>query len=296
MRILTTFVRSCCMVLGVTAADDAFGRESVDGRFDVGGRAVRLQCRGTGTPVVVIDAGMGTAPVEDAGWGTIADQVAQVTRVCLHDRAGLGTSDPAPPGTRSSADAASDLHAALSAARVSGPFLLVGHSVGGLHAQVFAARYPADTAGLVLVSTTHPDQFTTWLGILPRPAPGEDKVVSDARAFIVTMQNDPTKNEERLDMRESALQAHQLNSLGAKPLIVLTHSPRFRMVPGLAEPMAARLENATQSMQRGYLKLSTNSRQLVAERAGHGLPHEAPSFVVDGILRGVTAVRKQRRR
>lgn len=265
----------------------------VDGRFDVGGRSVRLACTGSGTPVVVVDAGMGTAPVEDDGWKRIAAQVAPVTRVCLYDRAGLGGSDPAPAASRTSMDAANDLHAALAAAKVAGPYLLVGHSVGGLHAQVFAARYPRDTAGLVLVSTTHPDQFATWLKLLPPARPDEEKAVAEARAFMTAAQADPAPNEERLDMAASAAQAHRLTSLDDKPVIVATHSPRLRMAPGLPEPIAVRLEQATQAMQRRFLSLSPNARQNVAERAGHGLPHEAPAFVVDNILQGVAAVRRQ---
>lgn len=226
MRALSVATLLSC--IGTSAADVmAAPREGpVDGRYDVGGRLIRLSCRGAGKPTVVIDAGMGTAPVEDPGWRAIAAQVAPVTRVCLHDRAGLGQSDPAPPGPRSSLNAAHDLHAALAAAGVKGPYLLVGHSVGGLHAQVFAAQYPADTAGLVLVSTTHPDQFSTWLALLPALAPGEEKAVTEARSFLTSMQTDPSRNEERLDMHASALEAHQLTSLGKKPVIVLTHSPR----------------------------------------------------------------------
>ena len=291
MRALFIATLLLCIASGAFGVVAAAQERSIDGRFDVGGRFIRLSCMGTGGPTVVVDAGMGTAPVEDAGWRAIAAQVEPVTRICLYDRAGLGQSDPAQPGPRSSLDAARDLHATLSAAGVTGPYLLVGHSLGGLHAQVFAAQYPADTAGLVLVSTTHPDQFSTWLALLPAPAPGEEKAVTEARSFLTSVQTDPTKNEERLDMHASALEAHQLTSLGKKPVVVLTHSPRFRMVPGLSEPIAVRLEDATQRMQRQFLSLSTNARQNVAERAGHGLPHEAPAFVVDGILQGVAAVR-----
>lgn len=276
------------------AAGTADGDAPADGRFDVGGRSIRISCKGTGAPVVVIDAGMGTAPVEDPGWRAIADEVSSTTRVCLYDRAGLGGSDPAPAGPRTSLDAAHDLHAALAAAGMKGPYLLAGHSVGGLHAQVFAAQYPADTAGLVLVSTTHPDQFQTWLSLLPAATPGEEKAVTEARAFLTSVQADPTRNEERLDMPASAIEAHKLTSLGSKPVIIATHSPRFRMVPGLSEPIAVKLEAATQRMQRQFLSLSTDAHQNIAERAGHGLPHEAPAFVVENILQGVAAVRAQR--
>ncbi|MBT2246046.1 alpha/beta hydrolase [Sphingobium sp. BHU LFT2] len=243
---------------------------------------------------MVIDGGMGTAPAEDPGWKRIAAQVAQTTQVCLYDRAGLGGSDPAPKGARSSLDAANDLHKALSVARVRGPYLLVGHSLGGLHSQVFAAEYPSDTEGLVLVSTTHADQFSRWLALLPPQAQNEEKALTDARIFLRTMLTDPAKNEERLDMQVSATQAHRLRSIGDKPLIVATHSPHFRMVPGLSDPLALKLENCTQQMQRQYLNLSTNARQNIAARAGHGLPHEAPDFVVDNIFQGITASRRMR--
>ena len=293
MRISKILAAACGLVAVCAAPAAAEERPVIDGRFDIGAREMRLACSGAGGPTVVIDAGMGTAPVEDPGWQRIAAQVSPVTRVCLVDRAGLGGSDPAPTGPRTSLDAARDLHAVLAKAGEQGPFLLVGHSVGGLHAQVFAAQYPADTAGMVLVSSTHPDQIPTWLALLPPAAEGEEKALTEARAFLTSTEADPTKNEERLDMKASAAEAHQLVSLGNKPVIVATHSPRFRMVPGLSEPIAVRLEEATQRMQRKFLSLSSNAHQNIAERAGHGLPHEAPAFVVENILQGVAAARSR---
>ena len=293
MRISKILAAACGLVAVCAAPAAAEKRPVIDGRFDIGAREMRLACSGAGGPTVVIDAGMGTAPVEDPGWQRIAAQVSPVTRVCLVDRAGLGGSDPAPTGPRTSLDAARDLHAVLAKAGEQGPFLLVGHSVGGLHAQVFAAQYPADTAGMVLVSSTHPDQIPTWLALLPPAAEGEEKALTEARAFLTSMEADPTRNEERLDIKASAAEAHQLVSLGNKPVIVATHSPRFRMVPGLSEPIAVRLEEATQRMQRKFLSLSSNAHQNIAERAGHGLPHEAPAFVVENILQGVAAARSR---
>ena len=293
MRISKILAAACGLVAVCAAPAAAETRPVIDGRFDIGAREMRLACSGAGGPTVVIDAGMGTAPVEDPGWQRIAAQVSPVTRVCLVDRAGLGGSDPAPTGPRTSLDAARDLHAVLAKAGEQGPFLLVGHSVGGLHAQVFAAQYPADTAGMVLVSSTHPDQIPTWLALLPPAAEGEEEALTEARALLTSMEADPTRNEERLDIKASAAEAHQLVSLGNKPVIVATHSPRFRMVPGLSEPIAVRLEEATQQMQRKFLSLSSNAHQNIAERAGHGLPHEAPAFVVENILQGVAAARSR---
>ena len=261
------------------------------GKFDVGGRKIALACRGSGSPTVVVDAGLGTAPVEDPAWMGIAAKVAAVTRVCLFDRAGLGSSDPSPKPVVTSADAVDDEVHALSAAGVPGPFVVVGHSIGGLDAQVFAARYPSKVAGLVLVSTTHPDQVDVWSSLLPAAAEGEPKVLTDARLFLKTMQSEPPQNSERLDLLRSEEQARQLHSLGSKPVIVLTHSPQYRMVPGLDETLSIKLESATQRMQRQYVQLSTNATQHVAATAGHHLPDEAPDFVTDGIVEAVRAVR-----
>jgi len=293
---MRTFAIPFLLVALTTSAGLAASTEPTPaaGDFDVGGRTIHLACQGRGNPVVVVDAGMGTAPAEDPGWQGIAKRVAAVTTVCLYDRAGLGASAKAGAGPHTSADSANDLHAALRAAHVPAPYLLVGHSIGGLHAQVFASRYPADTAGLVLVSSTHPDQARTWLALLPAPAPGEEKAVTEARDFLTTMASDPTKNEEHLDFNASAKQARELRSLGAKPVVVATHSPRFRMVPGLSEPLAVKLEDATQRMQKAFLSLSSNSHQNIAATAGHGLPHEAPDFVVDNILQAVTLARSGR--
>ncbi len=259
----------------------------VEGRFDIGGRSIQLTCRGEGMPTVVVDAGMGTAPVEDPGWRGIAARIAEHTRVCLYDRAGLGASDAAPERIRTSADAATDLRSALHKAGIAGPYLIAGHSIGGLHAQVFANLYPEETAGLVLVSSTHPDQIDTWLSILPAPAADEEKAVTEARSFLTSMAVDPSKNEERLDFRASAAQARMLRSLGAKPVVIATHSVHYRMVPGLSEPLAVKLEAATQDMQRRLLSLSSRSKQNISKTAGHGLPHEAPSFVIDNILEAI---------
>jgi pimeloyl-ACP methyl ester carboxylesterase len=279
------------VLLALTETATTISAQKLDGKFDVGGRHIRVACQGTGYPTVIVDAGMGTAPVEDSAWQQIASKVAATTRICLYDRAGLGGSDPNSKPTITSLDSAADMDRALEVAGLQGPFLLVGHSMGGLHIQVFASRYPSNVAGLVLVSSTYPNQFKIWLNLLPPRTDGEPKAITDARGVLTTMQSDPLKNSERLDIRRSGEQAQQLRSLGSKPVIVLTHSPRFRMAPDLSEPLAIKLESATQQMQKRFLELSTNSKQHIAATAGHHLPNEAPDFVIDGILEGVRDVR-----
>jgi len=286
-RIIAALAGVCLAVWSTAAA-----AQVVDGRFDVGGRAIRLACFGQGVPTVVIDAGMGTAPVEDQAWRRIAERVSQVTRVCLHDRAGLGQSDPAPESeTRTSGSAAKDLEAALNAAGVEPPYLLAGHSIGGLNAQAFAGLFDDEVAGLVLISSTHPDQFQTWLAEFPTATADEPTAVTRVRAYLSAVETDLSLNPERMDFAASRREVLRLRSLGDRPVVVATHSPSWRMEPELPEPLAERLEAVTQNLQRQFLRLSSASVQLVAPTAGHGLPHEDPSFVTRTLLEGVAAVR-----
>lgn len=126
-----------------------------DGRMvDVGGRRLHLACTGTGGPTYVLEAGA-VSFVEV--WQRVQRGLAADARVCAYDRAGLGASDPAPGGF-SSVRVRRDLKAALDAAGEKGPFILVGHSLGGIFVRGFAAAYPDDVAALVLVDPSHEDQ------------------------------------------------------------------------------------------------------------------------------------------
>jgi pimeloyl-ACP methyl ester carboxylesterase len=120
---------------------------------DVGGYRMHLYCLGAGSPTVILDAAnMGTV----SNWAWVQPQIATATRVCAYDRAGLGWSDlsPVPQDTRQNAEA---LHSLLSNADVPGPYVLVGHSLGGLYTRMFVERFPDDVVGMVLIEGTLPD-------------------------------------------------------------------------------------------------------------------------------------------
>jgi len=111
------------------------------------GRKLNLRCRGSGAPLVILESGYG---VGAAGWGRVQPAIARTTQVCAYDRAGYGFSDPGPL-PRDGAAAARDLDQALDAAKLYGPYIVVGHSAGGLYGRLFAARRPGEVQGLVLV-------------------------------------------------------------------------------------------------------------------------------------------------
>ena len=119
---------------------------------DIGGRALYITCRGEGSPTVLLDGGGFGGGVNS--WVSVQPGVAAVTRVCSFDRAGVGASDPAPK-PRTAADAVADLHALLRAAQVPGPYVLVGASISGLFARLYATTYPEEVVGMVLLDPSN---------------------------------------------------------------------------------------------------------------------------------------------
>ena len=160
---------------------------------------------------MIIEAGMGEPGVESGSWRTVVDEISKTNRVCLYDRAGLGKSDPAPKLPRTSQDVANDLNALLTNAGVPGPYLLVGHSYGGLHVRMFASQFPDKVIGMVLVDSAHPDQDERWLAALPAPAPNETESIQMARQFLVG-RADPASNPEQIDPKASEAQVRRLGS------------------------------------------------------------------------------------
>jgi pimeloyl-ACP methyl ester carboxylesterase len=123
---------------------------------DVGGYSLHINCVGQESPTVVLDAGSG---LFSAQWVRVQRQVSGTTRVCAYDRAGLGWSEMG-PDPRDAKQITSELHTLLGKAGIEGPYVLVGHSLGGMYMQTYAARYPEEVAGVALVdSSTDPDQF-----------------------------------------------------------------------------------------------------------------------------------------
>jgi len=107
---------------------------------------------GTGSPTVVLESGMGDG---SAAWMPVQRRMANTTRVCSYDRAGIGNSDAAGGQPRSGTEITEDLHALLRKAKVAPPYVMVGHSVGGLLVRRYAVSYPAEVAGMVLVDSSH---------------------------------------------------------------------------------------------------------------------------------------------
>lgn len=124
--------------------------------IDVGDHQLLLSCSGSGEPTAILESGLGES---SAAWARIAPSVATATRVCVYDRAGRGRSELA--ATQDAGQIATDLHTLLDRAGVTGPLVMVGHSLGGVYVLDYTARYPQQVAGLVLVDATPPTAFTS---------------------------------------------------------------------------------------------------------------------------------------
>jgi pimeloyl-ACP methyl ester carboxylesterase len=263
---------------------------------DVGGYRLHINCTGTGSPTVVIEAGLGDW---STSWGGVVQpEVAKTTRVCTYDRAGFGWSD-ARSLPSDAAQFAKELHTLLQNANVPGPYVLVGHSLGGFIVRIFAHDYASEVAGVVLVDSMNPKQVTESLsnrlalfssleaglarvgvgrlllklGILPSVPPGEEAYYP---LFVRPQSFQTTANEYR-GLPDSAAQAAAVKSLGDLPLIVLT--AKLNDNPGWP------------AWQPELLQLSSNSQQLFAENSGHVIQDDEPDAAVAAILKMVELVR-----
>jgi pimeloyl-ACP methyl ester carboxylesterase len=249
---------------------------------DIGGRNLHLAVRGSGSPTIVIEAGMGEPPIESGSWNAVVEELSKSNRVVLYDRAGLGRSDPAPKLPRTGADVAADLEALLAKAAVPGPYLLVGHSYGGIHLRMFASRFPDKVAGMVLVDASHPDQERRWLAAFGPARADETETLRKVREHLAS-RSTPDSNPEKIDPKATAGQIQGARDLGDKPLVILTHSAGFKIDPSLPEENLRQIEAVWTEIQEGHKRLSTRSTLLQSRNGGHNLPGEDPELVVSGV-------------
>ncbi len=267
---------------------------------DVGGYRLHINCTGSGSPAVVIDAGWGDW---STAWGLVQPEVAKTTRVCTYDRAGTGWSE-AGPLPRDAAQFAKELHTLLQNAHIPGPYVLAGHSLGGLPVRVFAGTYPAEVAGVVLIDSMTPQQFTpapaekaepdsqsqplSLPGMLARfgivrllarslgRVPARLHYEEAAYSRVVRTQNVQAYLDEGQGMPAAGAEAGAVKTFGDLPVIVLT----------------AKLNKLAnwQERQTELLRLSSNSVQIFAD-SDHNIHLDAPDAAVAAIVQMVAQIR-----
>jgi pimeloyl-ACP methyl ester carboxylesterase len=251
------------------------------GWFDVGERRLLLRCTGHRSPTVVFEGGL------SSDWYQLQNWLAPFTRVCSYDHPNgpWSRSDPAPT-PRTARDFVADLHTLLRVAGVPGPYVLAGHSNGGLFTLLYASTYPRQVAGLVLIDAVHPATIKRRLAMLkPILSPEEWQAV---RQLMITVPH-RLINPEQVDIWTSERQTRKSlrrSPIRPMPLVALAHGH-----PDPGTPFVELEEPFWRQLQRELAHLVPGSRLVVATQSGHDIQHEQPELVLDAIHDVVLAVR-----
>jgi pimeloyl-ACP methyl ester carboxylesterase len=261
---------------------------------DIGGKELRYMCKGSGTPTVLVEQGAGISVetvfswAKPGGWAQVMSKVEKATRICVYDRAGLGHSSPL-TNSRTSFDTAHDLHALLEKIGSSPPYVFAAQSLGGINARAFVKEYPGTMVGMILVDSARPDQLQRMVRVLPPPSPNETEIQQDFRAGQGP--NREMQAGEWYDFKANESVVSSTDTLGSMPLIVLTRSPNWQGPSVFPKEWDKAMEPAWQEMQAELTKLSTNSKHIIAQKAGHNIQAEEPQLVIDAILNVVKQAR-----
>ena len=222
--------------------------------YIVNGHKMHMYCTGSGTPTIVLEAGLGDDAIV---WGGVQPVLSKTTRVCAYDRTGLGWSDPLPP-PRDADHIAADLHGLLREAKITGPVVLMGHSMGGIYLRDYASRYPENVAGIVFVDSSTPLQNKRiaaatkagggiqppprWVGMLLQKAVLDTGIPRLLGECSRTMPGSGAYSgrlavEDRCSVRVSAIAAEEdsfdrsgqetvhTGPYGALPILIFSHDP-----------------------------------------------------------------------
>ena len=274
--------------LAVTEANPVLvPRGRYSGWYDVGGRRLFLRCTGQGSPTVVFENGLTT------DWYTLQNRLSRTTRTCSYDPARQGgptsRSDSA-PAPRTGNDRVRDLHRLLRIAGVPGPYVLAGHSNGGLFSLIHASRHPGQVVGLVLIDGVHPRYHRRTFQAFKHQIPPEQWDAAYRQLCAVP----PLQEDwEQMDICAAERQARRQlarRPLGAMPVAVLSHG-----VPeGPPGPDRDIAERVWTQLQRELAHLVPGTEHVIARRSGHDIQHTQPGLVLDEIRKVVAAVRDGR--
>jgi pimeloyl-ACP methyl ester carboxylesterase len=292
-RIMSSKAAALVVILALSSCGGA-GPQPDDQMIDVGTHRLHIHCEGEGTPTVVIDVGIGSTSEE---WIPLQKQIAEITHVCTYDRAGYGQSEPGPL-PRDGGRTATELRALLREASVPGPYVLVGHSLGALNMQIYAARYPDDVAGMILLDPPplgwllgecYPDlrqmaeeMTNEWQAIADSRSDSSDPQERAEAAFFSTI-----ASEHREMLGESAALAATIKAFGDIPLTVIA--------AGVPNPMFGDIAEEYQQywieQSRAVADKSTRGKFILAAESSHHLHRDASTIVQEAIVSMVQDLR-----
>jgi pimeloyl-ACP methyl ester carboxylesterase len=284
-----------------------------------GGRRIQIDCRGAGSPTVVLESGLDH--LGSLSWVAVHDSIAATTRVCAYSRAGIMWSD-ASDAAFDVTSVAHDLHAALAAAGERAPYVMVGHSIGGPYVLAFTHAYPAEVKGLVFVDASHPDQFARFRDVTGKslvPPPGEVKLGAAlgwtglvrlmtagatppswpletqrvAPAFLPRSVAGLAKETPAVPATLAA--AGAMRRLGDRPLVVLTAGqpqPQAALdAMGVTREQGVRLRDVARSLHDDQASWTRHGRHEVVPDAGHYIQFDRPDVVIRAVREVAAAIR-----
>jgi len=335
-RILLGLLVLLVLLVVVGAIYEALGRKNAAANYpppgklvDIGGRKMHIDCRGTGSPTVILESGLGTGGSTD--WTLVHDEISGFTRTCAYDRAGIMWSD-AKDTPQDAAAVTEDLHKLLEGAGISDPLVLVGHSIGGPYTRAYVGKYGEQVAGLVMVDPSHPDQIArlgkvvsidvhpkrastlihtakalAWTGIVrfvislgDKPqlrTPAETKRLGDALVKAAAYASTSIRGSaSELDGFDRTMdQARAVHSFGNRPLIVLTAMAPMKpeQLKGLSLKAedGARFKQEWKTLHTEQAAFSTRGRQQIVPDATHYIQVDRPEVVIAAVREVVDEVR-----
>lgn len=277
--------------------------------LDVGaGRRMHIYCTGSGSPTIILEAGLGDFSL--SSWGNIQPRIAEVSRTCAYDRAWTGWSDPSsekPTPTH----IVNDLHTLLAASGEPGPYLFVGHSLGGPIIRDYFYRYPSQVAGLVLVDGSHDEQLDrmkgmpTWVDWLYRAFPAihflgldrsaaqlgvTDSLSAITAAFTTSDHGMENTTEIARHLREFFAEVKQdAKPFGDVPVTALTAGKM--VIPSVPPARADTIHAEWVKMHQEYAAQSTRGKWVLAKESQHYIQRDQPDLVLDAIRAMVQLIR-----
>ena len=256
-------------------------RLSFSQKVDIGGFKLYFQIMGDGSPPVVICAGLGDS---SKSWTKIQQQVAEFTQSISYDRAGLGQSEPSPK-PRNDIHVAQELHVLLKNAGIQPPYVLLGHSFGGMHILTFADLFPDEIAGLVLVDPKDGTTFDGWKADLK---PEKYSQLFNGFESYFNTATDTIKSEWEA-LKQSIGHPQKLDKLPDVPVVLLT-STRLSD-PEINMGLTPEVVESSLRIHKELLRQFTNHTHIITERSGHNIQFDEPELVVNAIRKIVDEVR-----
>jgi len=283
--------------------------------YQVNGHKMHLYCTGTGSPTIVLEAGWGvSSPV--LGWGDFQPDVAKITRVCSYDRAGLGWSEPQ-PGPGDADHIAANLHELLAQAGVTGPIVLLSHSMGGVNVRDYATHYPANVAGLILMDSSTPYQtqriaavtgqqeqahlrliirimrFFYSAGVqrlvgLCKPVAGWEARAARAEGEDGCRMHFDALVNEYFNFDASSAETAHTGPYGDLPILIISQDPA-KIDP--RDPGSAKMQGLWNQMQEELKALSTHSQRVIAKGSGHEVHSERKALVLSHVQLFIAQIR-----